>query len=138
MRFQQKLDMKSMGIISTFEKITRVHPLEFLENKGQLIFIVKENTARKAIGKGGEKIKRLSNLLQKKVKIVEMSKDPEKFVQNLIYPIKPEIIEQQEDILMLRPSSIEDKAKLIGRNSANIKFINSILERYHKLRVRIV
>ena len=59
MRFQQKLDMKSMGIISTFEKITRVHPLEFLENKGQLIFIVKENTARKAIGKGGEKIKRL-------------------------------------------------------------------------------
>ena len=87
MRFQQKLDMKDLGIISTFEKITKVHPLEFLENKGQLVFIVKENTARRAIGKGGEKIKRLSNLLQKKVKIVEMSKDPQKFVQNLIYTI---------------------------------------------------
>ena len=127
-----------MGILSTFEKITRVHAIEFSENKGQLIFIVKENTARRAIGKGGEKIKRLSRLLQKKVKILELSKNPQTFVERLIYPIKLEIIEQHEDLLMLRPTSLEDKARLIGRNSANIKFMNTLLEKHYKLRARIV
>jgi transcription termination/antitermination protein NusA len=138
MKVQQKLDMKDLGIINTFEKITKVLPIEFLENKGQLVFIVKEDTAKKAIGKGGEKIKRLSRLLQKRVKIIELSKNPQTFVERLIYPIKLEIIEQYEDTIMLRPTSIEDKARLIGRNSTNIKFMNSLLEKHYKLRARIV
>tara|TARA_Y100000310_G_C20701659_1_gene830558 strand:- start:1943 stop:2359 length:417 start_codon:yes stop_codon:yes gene_type:complete len=137
MKVIQKLDIKTIGYISTFEKITKNHPIAFLEKNGQLIFIVKEGTARKTIGPRGSNIKRLSNMLAKSIKVIEYSKDPQKFLLNIVFPIKPEIIEQHEDTLLIRPSTHEDKARLIGRNSNNINFTKALLKKHHNLDVRV-
>ena len=67
-----KLDIKAIGLITTFEKITRSHvKTVFFDKTNQIVFIVKEGEAGKAIGKGGSNIKRLSALMKKKVKAQE-------------------------------------------------------------------
>ena len=109
----QKIDLKIIGYINTFEKITKIHPIEFKENKNQFVFIVKESQAKKAVGKGGINIKKLSNLFNKRIKVVEYSTDPEKFFLNLIHPIIVETMELVENNLLIRPDSIEDKSRVL-------------------------
>ncbi len=133
----QKIDLKIIGYINTFEKITKIHPIEFKENNGQLVFIVKEDQVKKAVGKGGINIKKLSNLFNKRIKVVEYSKNPEKFFLNLIHPIIVKTMELTETQLLIRPDSIEDKSKIIGKNGKNLEFINSLMYQHHKTKIRM-
>jgi len=138
MKLQQKLDMRIIGIISTFEKITRTHAVDFLESKGYLTFLVKDNSMRKAVGKNGANIKKLTYLLKQKVIILELSKNPKKFITSLIYPLTPQSIDQEDDILKIKLSSKEEKARVIGRGASKIDFINDLLKRHYKLTLKIV
>ncbi|MDP3917407.1 MAG: hypothetical protein Q8Q42_03935 [Nanoarchaeota archaeon] len=138
MKLQQKLDMRIMGIISTFDKITRIHAVDFLESKSHLTFLVNENSAKKAVGKNGANIKRLSYLLKQKVVILELSKNPKKFVTSLIYPLVPESIEQTENVLKIKLNSKEEKARVIGRGASKISFINNLLKRHYNLILKII
>ena len=60
MKIRQKLDMKLIGYLATFEKITRASAVDFFENKDQLIFMVDEAFVMRAVGKGGINIKKLA------------------------------------------------------------------------------
>tara|TARA_Y100000310_G_scaffold302396_1_gene339689 strand:+ start:674 stop:1090 length:417 start_codon:yes stop_codon:yes gene_type:complete len=137
MRIRQKLDLKTIGYISTFEKITRTHAIDFFENRGQLTFLTGENTARKAIGRGGINIKKLSNMLNRKIRIIELTKDPKTFLISMIFPIKPGSIELEDSIITIKPNSTEDKARMIGREASNFQLVNSLLERHYKLKLKI-
>ncbi len=129
--------MRIMGYISIFEKITKTHAVDFLESNGQLIFFVNEGKASKAVGKAGVNIKKLTHLLKKKVKIIQLTKDPIKFIEGLIHPIKPAIIEVHGDRAIVQLSSVEDKARVIGRNASRLKFINQLLESHLKMKATI-
>lgn len=138
MRSVQKLDMRTMGYITMFEKITKTEALDFLENKGQSIFFTKEGTARKALGKNGNNVKKLSNLLKKKVRVVELSEDPKKFILDLIHPLQPSSIEIKEKEMVLHFNTTEERARIIGRNGSNLEFLNKLVENYHQLKLKIV
>ncbi len=138
MRSIQKLDMRTMGYITLFEKLTKTESLDFLENKGQLIFFVKENNAKKAAGKLGSNLKRLSNLLKKKIKILELSEDPKKFVEGLIFPLEPSLIELKEGKIILSFRTTEERARIIGRNGSNLEFLSKLVENHHKLKLKVI
>lgn len=138
MKIRQKLDMKLIGYLATFEKITRASAVDFFENKDQLIFMVDEAFVMRAVGKGGINIKKLAYLLKRKIKIIALTKDPKMFVLSLIYPIKPFSMEKTDEFINIRLSSTEEKARVIGRGASNISFINSLLERHYKLKLRLV
>ena len=138
MKFKQKLNLKLIGYLSTFEKVTRTNAVDFFENKGQLIFLTEEGTIKKAVGKGGANIKRLSYMLKRTIKIIELSEDPNKFLLSLIYPIKPATMEKTDTMINVRLNSSDEKARIIGRASSNLEFINSLLERHYGLKMRLV
>lgn len=138
MRSIQKLDMRTMGYITLFEKLTKTESLDFLENKGQLVFFVKENNAKKAAGKLGSNLKRLSNLLKKKIKILELSEDPKKFVEGLIFPLEPSLIELKEGKIILSFRTTEERARIIGRNGSNLEFLSKLVENHHKLKLKVI
>ena len=56
------------------------------KDKNKITFIVQENNAGKAIGKGGANIKNLEKVLNKKIEIIEFSEDPVRFVSFLLRP----------------------------------------------------
>ena len=138
MRSVQKLDMRTMGYITMFEKLTRTEAVDFLENKGQLIFFTKEGELRKTLGKNGANIKRLSNLLKKKVRIIELSEDPKKFILSIIHPLEPSSIEIKEKEIVLKFNTTEERARIIGRNGSNLEFLGKLVENHHQIKLKVV
>jgi len=134
---KNKLNLKSIGLITTFENITRTSVIEFFNEDNQFVFIVKEGQASKAIGKSGANAKKLLRLLKKRVKIIEFAKNPKRFLLNIVDPIKPKSVEEEDSILIITAENTQDKAKLFGRDRKNLKFTNNLLEKYHKLTVKV-
>jgi len=134
-----KYDLELIKYRTLFENITGVMVKDcFLKNSSTIIFIVPENHVGLAIGKNGANVKNLENVLKKKLKIVEFSKDPIRFVKSLIAPLKPKDIYIENGVIHVVAASIADKAQLIGRESKNLKDINNIVKKYFNVEVKIV
>lgn len=124
-----KFDSESMKLIELFESITGAKVKGCIVD-GKLIFIMEENEMGKAIGKNGANIKRMENMVRKKIKLVEFSNDVLQFVKNMIYPIVVLDIKKEDGVITIHGKDTSTKAMLIGRERQNINQITSIVKRY--------
>ena len=96
-----KLDTEKIQIIGLFESITHASVKDCLidKEKNKMTFVVNENNAGKAIGKGGVNIKNLENKFNKKIEIIEFSEDPVRFASFLLRPsiIKDGFVSERSD-----------------------------------------
>ena len=124
-----KYDANLMQYISLFESLTGAKVKDCIVN-GTIFFIVHENEMGKAIGKQGLNIKRVENTLKKKIRLVEFNDNVLQFVGNLIYPIKPKEIKEEDGIITIYGNDTKSKGLLIGRDRHNLNQINDIVKRY--------
>ena len=125
-------DIKLMQYISLFENLTKAKVKDsYLKDKG-IVFIVEKGGLFKAIGKNGANIKRIENMLNRRIKIVEFDENTEKFVKNLIKPVEVEVslIGQNVEI---KPKEARTKGLLIGREGKNLKELKDIISRHYKV-----
>lgn len=126
----QKFDIKSIGLLTTFEQITKARVKNLIQNKEQITFIVQQGDAGKAIGRYGSKIKKLSFLMKKKVKVIEFDPDQKEFIKNCIAPLRADSVEEKEGKLIIHAKSRETRAQLIGRNRENLKTLQEFMKLY--------
>ncbi len=126
-----------MGYIRLFENITGARVKNCYRGNEALIFIVYEGDAGKAIGKGGENVKRLSGLLKKRIKIVEFSDDPIKFVANLIFPVKAEIKMEDEKTILIGGKGMKFKQAVLGPERKHLKELQSIVSNYFNIELKV-
>jgi len=136
------LDMKFIHYLNLFERITNVRTQHcFLYNLG-IIFLVPEQLMAKALGEEGKNVKRLSEILEKKVKVITIpngKEDIRKFILAIVYPIKFRNLEIKENCLIISAGGMQNKAGLIGRNKTRLFEMQEILKQYFGFReVRIV
>ena len=115
--------------ISIFESLTNAKAKDCIVNE-QILFIVNENDMGKAIGKQGSNVKRIENLVKKKIRLVEFNDDIVQFVQNLIYPITAKEIKEENGIVSIYCNDVKSKGMLIGRDRHNINFVNDVVKRH--------
>ena len=127
-----KYNSDVMKFISLFESLTGAKLKDCIAN-GNVIFIVKESEMGKAIGKKGNNIKRIENLLKKSIRLVEFSDDVSKFVANLIYPSKADDIKEEDGIVNIYAADMKTKGIIIGRDRHRLNMVNSIAKRYFKI-----
>ena len=125
-----KLDQKLIGYITTFENFTKARVKDAFVADDTIVFIVESGDAGKAIGRRGMNIKRLSFLLKKKIKVIELSTKVEDFVKNVLDPLQVDGIEMKENNIVLSVKETGMKGKVIGRNGKNLHFLNGLLEKY--------
>jgi len=125
-----------MQYISLFESLTAAKVKDCIVNE-QILFIVNENDMGKAIGKQGSNVKRIENMMKKRIRLVEFNNDIVQFVQNLIYPINAKEIKEEAGIVNIYCNDIKSKGMLIGRDRHNIKFTNSVVKRFFNNEVRV-
>ncbi len=134
-----KYDRELIGYVNTFEALTKASVKDlFLDKNRNLVVIVKEGDAGKAIGKAGRNIKMLMRLLKKKIKIIEYSKDPVEFLRSVLEPIKVDSIEMGDKEILIHSKNTQTKAILIGRNRNNLKELNLLINRFFDLKLRVV
>lgn len=123
--------------MNAFENLTRVGVKDcFLDKNDNLVFVVGFGKAGMAIGRKGDNIKRLGNMLKKKIKVIEFNDNPIKFVANIIQPLKAEITEEDK-IIIVKAETMQDKAKLIGRDRQNLKALQILVSKYFDYEVRV-
>jgi transcription termination/antitermination protein NusA len=126
-----------MKFMSLFESMTGARVKDCLVND-VVTFIVHESEMGKAIGKKGSNIRRLENVLKKRIKLVEFNSDVSKFASNLTYPLKLKDVNEEDGVVTLHAEDTKTRGILIGRDRKNIRSINDIVKRYFKVNEVIV
>ncbi|MBT4174474.1 NusA-like transcription termination signal-binding factor [archaeon] len=125
-------DQKIMGYINLFERLTRAKVKDCLEEGTSLVFIVQPGEVGKAIGKQGSTIKKVKLKFRKDIKIIEFNPSPEKFLLNLIYPLKSEV-EVRDGKLVIMTANSREKGQIYGRERENFKRLSKLVKKYFKL-----
>ena len=130
-----KYDIELIRLISLFESLTGAKVKDcFFDGKKQLIFVVEKGDMAKAIGKNGANAKRVENLLNRKIKIVEFNPEVVIFAENLLRPLMIREIREDAGVVTLFGGDTKTKGLLIGRNSSNLKDCEEIIKRYFDIK----
>ena len=133
-----KLDLQTIGLITTFEKVTRVHVKNvYIDKRKQVIFFVNEGDAGKAIGKSGANIRKLTHLTKKKIKVIEYNAEVKEFVKNCIAPAKVDAIKVEDNKITLQANDRQIRAQLIGRGKENLEELNKLVKRYFDVEITV-
>lgn len=122
-----------MKFISLFETITQAKLKDVVDEESRLLFVVEEGEIGKAIGKNGVNVKRLENVLNKRIRIVEFNNDLLQFVRNLIYPLAAREIKEENKIVTIAGQDGKTKGLLIGRNAQNLRAYENVAKRYFEI-----
>lgn len=126
------IDMKFIRYLNLFEKITRVRAQYCFFYNSTILFLVQLGDVPRAIGESGKNIKKLSQILEKKVKIIAVPRGKEdilKFASDIVYPIKIKNIEIKDDCANIN-AGVQNRATLIGRNKTRLAEMKEILGQY--------
>jgi len=126
-------DQQLMKYIILFENLTHVNVKDVYSRNGSLWFVVQKGGMFRAVGKNGERVKKIENMVKKKIKIIEYDDDVCVFSSHLIYPVKAKNIEFDEGNLVFECEDSKSKGLLIGRDRKNLKELKEVLSRYFKI-----
>ena len=123
-------DTDTIFLMNTFEKITHSRLKDCILEEERAIFIVQPGQLRKALGKSAENVKRVSNAIKRKIKVVEFNPELLKFIKNFIHPLKIEAIHEQDNVVILESHDTHIKGLLIGRAAQNLRKLEEYVRRY--------
>ena len=133
-----KLTEDCMRLISQFESLTGAGSRDCVvdDRNGRLIFVVNPGDMGLAIGKKGASIKKASEVMGKKIEVVEYNSNPEQFIKNCFLPAlvvgmrfegEPD---QQTVTVDIRD---EDRGIAIGKEGKNIFKAKKLALRQHNI-----
>ena len=81
-----RLTTDQIRLMAAFESLTGVLAKDCILDDKHVVFVVDEKLVGKAVGKKGQNVKRLQELLNKRVEVVGYTDDPVKFLKNIFHP----------------------------------------------------
>ncbi|MFH1238065.1 MAG: hypothetical protein V1491_01370 [archaeon] len=126
------IDMQTMRYINLFERTTGVSTTKVFVYNNQIIFAVPKSKVSVSIGKGACNIKRMSETLSKKIRVVIMpavddEAEIKKFVEDVVAPIEVGGVELKGGSIVVNGGR-QSKAALIGRNRVREKELGDVLK----------
>ncbi len=136
------IDMQLMRYINLFGRTTKVSTTKVFYYNNQIIFAVPKAKVSLAIGRGACNIKKISEILRKKIKVVIMPavddvEGIKKFVADVVAPIEINGVEMKGGSIVVNGGR-QSKAALIGRNRMREKELADVLKDFFgvsKLRI---
>jgi len=133
-----KLTEDCMRLISQFESLTGAGSRDCVvdDRNERLIFVVNPGDMGLAIGKKGASIKKASDVMGKKIEVVEYNSNPEQFLKNCFLPAKvTSIVFSGEDDARSATIDVsdEDRGIAIGKNGKNIFKAKKLAQRQHNI-----
>ncbi len=131
--------MQFMRYLNLFNKITRVRTSKCFKYNETIFFCVPESLVSKAIGKNAVNIKKLNEILNKKIKVIAEPRgieEAKKFINSIIEPVVYKEITIGEDEIVISAST-QSKAALIGRNKRRLAEMQQIVKNFFGKEFRV-
>ena len=128
------IDLLFIQYINLFERTVGVRTKHCFVYNGIVFFVVQPEFLARAIGENGLNVRKLAEKLRKKIKIIQTpnsSKDIEKFISAIVYPIqfkRAYYNEEEKEVVIEAP--LQSRAMLIGRDKKKQEELLQILEDY--------
>ena len=134
------IDMQDMRYLNLFGRVTKINTRHCFMYNEIVIFCVPKNLISKAVGEKGKNVRKMSEMLRKKVKIIPMPRgieDAKSFIENIVSPVTFKNLEVVDDELILTAGS-QSKAALIGRNKRRFLEMQKIVKGFFQKEFKIV
>ncbi len=130
------IDMQVMRYINLFGRISRVSTTNCFVYNNTIYFAVPKNQVMFAVGRNGENVKQLSEVLRRKIRIVAEPNEGgdrihalKKFIEEVVAPVEFTSLDLNNDGVLVLSGEREAKAMLIGRDRSKEKELAEVLER---------
>lgn len=130
------IDMQVMRYINLFGRISRVSTTNCFVYNNTIYFAVPKNQVMVAVGRNGENVKQLSEVLRRKIRIVAQPNENvdkiqalKKFIEEVVAPVEFTSLDLNSDGVLVLSGEREAKAMLIGRDRSKEKELAEVLER---------
>lgn len=134
------IDMKDMRYLNLFKNITNINTRYCLHYNNSLIFAVPKSSVSKAVGRNGVNVRKLSEILGRKIKIIPNPRGLEDlriFVEDIVSPVMFKDIDVVGNDIILNAGP-QSKAALIGRDKKRLLELKLILKDYFKKDLKII
>lgn len=132
---ERNIGFKERRYIEELRILTRSTALDCVidDRFERVIYVIRQGDMGLAIGKKGDNIKRLQNVLGKRIEMVEYAEEPDAFIVNIFKPAEVVKIERAPDngpinVFVNRKS---DLGIAIGKAGCNIEKARILCRRFH-------
>ena len=130
-------DMQFIRYINLFGRVTKISAKHCFSYNNMLVYVIQRNQIERAIGKDNINLKRLSKILDKRIRVVAEPngiEDMQRFISVIISPIQIQGLEVKDKDnnkeVAISAGGRENKAMLIGRQRSREAELKDILEQY--------
>ncbi len=134
------IDMQDLRYLNLFSRVTHISTKYCFMYNNTVIFAVPRKLISKALGKDVVNLKRISNTLKKRVKVVAIPhgiEDAKSLIGAIVSPVTFKDLEVKDDEMILTAGS-QNKAALLGRNKRRLIEMQEIVKDFFHKEFRIV
>jgi len=129
-----------MRHLNLFEKVSKVRTRYCFSYNETLMFAVPKPMISKALGKGNENLRKLSDIVKKRIRVVPMPRgieDAKDFISAIIAPVQFKDMEITLDEIIVTAGP-QSKAALLGRNKRRLAEMQKIVAEFFKVGYRVI
>lgn len=124
------ISMQDMRHLNLFRRITGVSTRHVLRYNEMIVFCVPKSMISKAIGPEARNIKRIGEILGRRIKVIPIPQGNQhirQFIQAIVFPIDFKDLEIKEGEIILNAGN-RSKAALLGRNKRRLHEMQKIIK----------
>jgi N utilization substance protein A len=134
------INMQDMRYLNLFGKITRVNTRFCFRYNETIVFCIPKERISKAVGKRGSNVKKLNEILGRKIRIIASPRgieDVKSFIEDIVKPVVFKDLEIKDNEIILAAGN-QSKAALIGRNKRRFLEMQKIVSDFFGKEFRII
>jgi len=135
------INMQDIRHLNLFNQITRIQTRFCVKYNDTIIFCVPREFVARAIGEEGRNVKRISEILQKRVRVIQCPRglqDVRGFIGVIVKPIMFKDLQITNTEIILTAGNMQNKAALIGRDKRRFFEMQKIIKDFFSRDFRIV
>ena len=134
------INMQDMRYLNLFRRITGISTRHVLKYNEMIVFCVPKIMISKALGKDAKNIKRIHEILGKRIKVIPIPKGIEhakQFIEAIVSPVEFKELEVKDNEIILTAGN-RSKAALLGRNKRRLHEMQQIIKDFFGKEFRII